>query len=192
MGLIAAVDGPNRDIYLSEETVDASIHPIDIYKELRSLRRTDESLRLFRPFLTGHGMDNKGDGKYTERYAKLWHGARIIPFNVSHTLTVVGVIITDDGQEGIACFDRFPLSPTVRVDINYAPQQVEVIIKTVSTGGALLSDERAKLMALPSALDNVTAVLNAAQTTPIHADTRKINDVPVKGAGTKVNPWGPL
>lgn len=36
------------------------------------------------------------------------------------------------------------------------------------------------------------AVLSAAQTTPIHADIRKVNGIEVDGAGTSGDPWGPV
>ena len=130
--LIDHIDGANRDIYLHADTVGASIHPIDVYKEYRALRRTDESLRKFAPLLSANGNDPKGGGKYTERYVIEHDGTRIIPYDVSHTLTITGVIITDDEQEGIACFDRTPLSSTTRVDINYVPPQVEVITVNIS------------------------------------------------------------
>lgn len=156
MPLVDHIDPANRDIYLSADTVGASIHPIDIYKEVRTLRRVTEALRQYMPFLAAKGNDPKGVGKATERYVILLNGARIIPYDVSHTLTVVGIIITDDGQEGIACFDRTPLSGTTRVDINYAPPQVEVI--TVSGGSGLSNDERVKLMSIPTAPTNASAV----------------------------------
>lgn len=35
------------------------------------------------------------------------------------------------------------------------------------------------------------AILAAAQTTPIHADVRKVNDITVDGGGTDANPWRP-
>ena len=127
MAVIDHIDGPNRDIYLSATTVGASVHPIDIYKEMRSLRRTDETLRPFDVFMEAKGNDLKGSGKYTERYVILKSGARIIPYDVSHELTITGTIITDDGQEGIACFDRTGLNINTVVDINYVPPQVEVI-----------------------------------------------------------------
>jgi len=148
MGLISHVDGINRDIYLSSDTVGAPIHPIDLYKELRTLRKVNEALRMFYPFLAAKGYDPKGGDKYTERYVVCLHGTRIIPYNVSHTITVVGTIITDDGQEGIACFDRTPLSPTTKVDINYVPPQVEVI--RVSVGSGLTAEEHGKLMSIPT------------------------------------------
>jgi hypothetical protein len=134
MALIDYIDGVNRDIYLHEDTVGASIHPIDIYKEYRTLRKDDETLRVWAPLMLAKGNDAKGSGKYTERYVVLLDGARIIPFDTDQTLTVVGTVITDDGQEGIACFDRLPLSGTTIVHINYVPPQVEVV--TISTGDA--------------------------------------------------------
>jgi len=156
MALIDHIDPIARDIYLSADTVGASIHPIDLYREARTLRRTVEALRMYPNFLTAKGNDDKGGGTATERYVVLLQGTRIIPYNVSHTLTVTGTIITDDGQSGIACFDRSPLSATTRVDINYVPPQVEVIM--VSGGSGLSSDERAKLLSIPTAPANAAAV----------------------------------
>ena len=135
MPLIDHIDGVNRDIYLSADTVGASIHPIDIYKEMRALRRTNESLRKFNLFLEAKGKDSKGSGKFTERFVRCLEGTRIVPYDTSHDLTVTGTIITDDGQEGNACFDRSPLAPTTTVNINYFPPQVEIIEVVVGGGG---------------------------------------------------------
>ena len=157
MAIIDHIDGPNRDIYLSADTVGATIYPIDIYKEMRTHRLNDESLRVFVLFLEAAGNVPKGSGKATERYVICKNGTRIIPYNTSHTLTVSGTIITDDGQEGISCFDRSPLSGTTVVDINYVPPQVEII--TITTGGsALTTEEHDKLMAIPADTDNANAV----------------------------------
>lgn len=132
MGLIQSINGSTRRIYLSSETVGQSIHPIDIYKEYRTLRRTNESLRKYSSFMRADGNVIKGGGKFTERYVTLLEGTKIVPYNVSHTLTITGTIITDDGQEGVFAFDRAPLSVNIFVDINYIPPQVEVI--KVETG----------------------------------------------------------
>ena len=144
MTVIGSIDGPNRDIYLHADTAGASVHPIDIYKEMRTLRRTDESLRPYDVFLTAKGNDAKGSGKFTERYVICNSGTRIIPYDATHELTVIGTIITDDGQEGIACFDRTGLTPSVVVDINYVPPQVEIIVITPTVTQAdadLIADE---------------------------------------------------
>jgi hypothetical protein len=155
MAVIDHIDGPNRDIYLSADTVGTTFYPIDAYKEMRALRASDEDLRKFKLFMQAKGNDPKGGGKYTERYVVLLNGTRIIPYNVSHSLTVAGTVITDDGQEGIACFDRSPLSPTTIVDINYVPPQVEII--TVSSGSGLSTEEHNKLFAVPTAASNAAA-----------------------------------
>jgi len=136
MPLIDHIDGPNRDIYLHEDTLSMdTIHPIDIYKEMRTLRKNDEELRKYDVFLSAFGNIPKGPIKATERYVMCNSGARIIPCGVvSHALTIIGTIITDDGQEGVACFDRSTLPGSIEVDINYTPKQVEVITVEVSTG----------------------------------------------------------
>lgn len=128
MALISSIDPVTRRIYLSLATVGTTIHPIDIYKEMRTLRATDEALRPFDTFLKAYGNVSKGSGKYTERYVQTVQGTRIVPYDSSQELTINGTIITDDGFEGVSCFDRTLLSPTTVVDINYVPPQVEIIV----------------------------------------------------------------
>ena len=135
MALVASIDGPSRRIFLSADSVGVDVHPMDIYKEVRALRRLDESLRKFSVFLEGRGNDPKGAGAFTERFVRQLAGTRIVPFDASHTLKVTGTIITDDGQSGIACFDRSLLSVSTVVDIDYQPPQVEVIV--ISSGSGL-------------------------------------------------------
>lgn len=65
-------------------------------------------------------------------------GTKIVPYDTTHILSITGTIITDDGQEGIYCFDRSPLSATTSVSINYIPPQVEVI--TVNTGSGVTDE----------------------------------------------------
>lgn len=139
MTLIASIDGDTRRVFLHADTVGASVHPIDIYKEMRSLRRSSEVLRNYDLFMKASGNEAKGGGKFTERFVTLLLGTRIVPFDTSHELTITGTLITDDGTEGIAAFDRSSLSPTTVVDINYVPPQVEVI--TVTTGSGLDAEQ---------------------------------------------------
>ena len=134
MGVIDHIDGESRRIYLSIDTVNNDVHPIEIYKEMRALRAQDEELRKYDVFLTAYGNIPKGGGKATERYVQCNDGTRIIPYDTNHILTITGTLITDDGQEGVACIDRSTLSITSIVDINYVPPQVEVIT-VISTGG---------------------------------------------------------
>tara|TARA_R110002153_G_scaffold116569_1_gene260239 strand:- start:4216 stop:4731 length:516 start_codon:yes stop_codon:yes gene_type:complete len=134
MPLISHIDGETRRIFLSAETFNVSVNPIDIYKEMRTLRATDETLRSYSVFMSAFGNVNKGGGKATERYVVLNSGARIVLFDATGFITVSGTIITDDGQEGIACFNRELLSEGVEVDINYIPPQVEVITINIAGG----------------------------------------------------------
>lgn len=125
MAIIDNIDGPNRRIYLSADTKNSSVHPIDIYKEMRTFRQTDENLRKYDVFLSAFGNVPKGSGKATERYIRENDGTRIVPYDSDGYLTITGTIITDDGNEGINCFDRISL--VNQVDINYVPPQVEII-----------------------------------------------------------------
>jgi hypothetical protein len=133
MALIASIDGPNRRIYLSIDTVDADVHPMDVYKEMRTLRKDDEDLRKYDLFLSGEGKIPKIPGKFTERFVVCNSGTRIVPYDSSGIIKITGVIISDDGVEGRDCFDRTSLTPGVEVDIDYQPPQVEVI--EIVTGG---------------------------------------------------------
>lgn len=143
MAVIDYIDGPNRDIYLSSDTVSTDFEPMDAYKEMRALRRTDENLRKYDVFLQAKGYEPTGGGKFTARYVVQLEGTRFIPYGTSHELTVIGTVITDDGQSGVNCFDRGPLSPSVIVDINYIPPQVEII--ELGTSGLTPSESAALL-----------------------------------------------
>ncbi|MHA1197757.1 MAG: hypothetical protein ACTSQF_00170 [Candidatus Heimdallarchaeaceae archaeon] len=144
MAIIGYIDGLNRRIYLDVSTINTEIDPMDIYKEMRTLRRTDESLRNFDLFLSASGYESKGGGKFTAKLVKCLLGTRIVPYDYAtyHEITITGEIITDDGQSGIACFDRTPLTPGNTVDINYVPPQVEVIEVDVPTATEPLTEEQ--------------------------------------------------
>ena len=141
MPIIASIDGnvSPRLVYLHADTVGTTVNPIDIYKEMRTLRSVDESLRKFDLFMKASGNDTKGAGKFTERYVTLLN-TRIVPFNTNHVLTINGTLITDDGFEGIYAFDKSPLSSSTSVDIAYIPPQVEIII--ISTGSAVTTQDK--------------------------------------------------
>ena len=145
MVIIDHIDGPNRRIYLHADTVGNEVHPMDVYKEMRTLRRTDETLRKYDLFMSGEGnVKKKPDGsKRTERYVILLSGTLIVPYDTTHELTITGTVITDTGLEGPECFDRTPLTATSVVDINYVPPQVEVI--TIATGSGLTEAQDTKL-----------------------------------------------
>lgn len=135
MSLIDHIDGTTspRRVYLDASTIGTSVHPIDLYREMRSLRRTDETLRKFDLFMSAFGSVPKGGGKFTERYVRL-NDCRIIPFDTGHTITITGTLITDDGLEGVLAFDTSTLSSLTSVNINYVPPQVEVVTVAIGSG----------------------------------------------------------
>jgi hypothetical protein len=155
-------------------------HPVDdIYREVRYHRRNDESVRGVDMPVESSGNVPKGGGKFTPRLAIFKHGWRIAPADESHILKVLGEQITDDGQSGAAVLDMSLSSPGTNISVEYAPPDSEVI--TVSVGGNEYSLEQI-----------AAAILAAAQTTPLHADIRKVNNVTIKGTGVPVtDPWGP-
>lgn len=133
MPLVASTDYANKRIYLSIDSVGVNIQPVDIYKECRSERRLDESKRRFDPMISAFGNDPAGPTN-TPRFVDLANGVRIVPYNSSHVLSIVGALINrSEGLAGTDLFDRGPLSPGVEVDIDYQPPQVEIIY--VNQGG---------------------------------------------------------
>ena len=62
-----------------------------------------------------------------------------------------------------------------------------------ATSGSIQMDPNRiySVTGIPTANQNAAAILAAAQTTPIHADIRKVNNYSVNGEGTSTNPWGP-
>ena len=68
---------------------------------------------------------------------------------------------------------------TFQVNVNYTvPVQAQGISTSGSTG--------------PTAAEIATAILAAAQITPIHADARSIKGQAIGGNGTEGDPWGPV
>jgi hypothetical protein len=141
-------------------------HPVDdLYREVRALRRTDETLRVFPIPLVASGNVAKGGGKFTPRLVTFRNGWRVVPEDTSHVLNVTGEQITDDGQSGPACFDMTPLSATSKVIVQYEPPAAEVIV--VETGGGSgetdwTAQERAQILAALDASISSRAAAGAA------------------------------
>ena len=156
--MIDHIDAENRLIYLDDSTPNTEINPIDIYREIRQLRRTDETLRPYDMFMTYKGAEKKNpDGSNrTGRYGVLLGGTQIVPYDTSHSLTITGTLITDTGLEGTHCFNRSYLSDGVVVDIDYVPKQVEIIV--IHGGSGLSTEEHNKLFEVPTATENANAV----------------------------------
>lgn len=136
MPLIASENYTSKLIFLSADSVGVDLNPIDIYREHRERRRLNaNSERGFSPMVSAFGNEPAGPSN-TPRFTNLATGVRLVPFNTSHELSIVGALIsTADGLAGADLFDRTPLSVGVEVDINYAPPQVEII--EVNTGSGV-------------------------------------------------------
>jgi hypothetical protein len=133
MAVISSLDIVDKHIHLLSGVTE--YHPVDdIYKEVRALRRTDETLRVMDVPVTAAGFVDKGGGKYTPRYAIFNNGWRVVPFDESQVLNITGEQITDDGQSGAACLDLSELSAASKVLINYTPSEAEVIVITTGSG----------------------------------------------------------
>ena len=118
------IDGESRRIYLKEGVSD--FYPIeDIYHEYRHLRRTDENLRKWEPFLLAEGNISKGGGAFTPRYVMLLDGTKIIPFNESLQVNQLGDMITDNADVDPILYDVQYI--TVGKTIFIKPSEAETI-----------------------------------------------------------------
>lgn len=176
MPLVASIDYANRLIYLSAATMNVALDTMDVYKEVRALRRTAEGHRKFKPIIVAGGNIEKIAGQtYTPSYVQLLYGTRIIPYDTSHRITLVRDTFTDDGFAGRDCFDRAPLTAGVEVDIDVQVDKIEIV--RVATGG-----NEYTLTEISDATR--TAIFAQAQVTPIHSDMRKTNGTAIVGDGT--------
>lgn len=145
MPVIGSVDPSAKRIHLAAGVRE--YHPVDdLYRELRALRRTDESLRPFEMPLVASGNVAKGGGKSTPRLVTFRNGWKVVPEDVSHTLSVTGEQITDDGQSGPAAIDFAPLAATSKVVVQYEPPAAEII--EVETGSGVTPQDKADIARL--------------------------------------------
>lgn len=134
MALVQSVNYATKRIYLSAATMNTEIDTIDIYKEIRALRRVTEAHRNFKPMIVAGGNIEKIPGvSATPIYVQLLYGCRIVPYNQSHSLKVIRDTFTDDGVAGRDCFDRTGLSVGVVVNIDVDFPAIE-IRKITSSG----------------------------------------------------------
>lgn len=100
-------------------------HPVeDLYREMRFIRRVDESLRVMDVPISSFGNVAKGDGSATPRYIVLNDGWRIRPHKDTRNILVTGEILTSDGQSGAASMD---IPSDYEISVVYAPPTSEII-----------------------------------------------------------------
>jgi hypothetical protein len=86
--------------------------------------------------ILGGGNIQKTATTFTPKFVQLLFGCRIVPFDTSHTITLVRETFTDDNLSAEQVFDLSPLSPTTSVNILVNVPQVEVIAGNGGDGGA--------------------------------------------------------
>jgi hypothetical protein len=145
MALIASVDYAAKRVYLSAATVNTSLDTLDVYREVRALRRTTDAHRQFRPMIDAGGRIEKLPGVFTASYVRLLYGCRIVPHDAEHSLRITRDTFTDDGSAGRDCFDRSTLAAAVDIDVDFPAVEV----REIATGGV---DPGALAAALDAAL----------------------------------------
>ena len=115
-----------------------------------------------------------GGGLFIPPYYFLQSGWRVRPMEANQNLLIEGNLFVDGG--GVPVVSTLG---TFQVNVNYTvPVQAQGISTSGSTG--------------PTAAEIATAILAAAQITPIHADARSIKGQAIGGNGTEGDPWGPV
>lgn len=123
--VIDYIDGTNRRIYLRSGII--SFHPVDdIYKEIRNLRRLDESLRPFDMFVQAGGNLEKSPGNFTPRFLILRLGTKIVPAGDQQTMQILGEVFTDDPGD-TPVFDISTLPGGTNIFFDYTPSNAELI-----------------------------------------------------------------
>lgn len=117
------------------------------------------------------GGDDLGAGLSIPPYFFLQGAWRVRPLEASHNLTITGNLFVEGG--GVPVVSTLG---TYQVNVNYT---VPVQAQGISTSGATG----------PTAADIATAILAAAQLTPIFADARRMNGAVVQGDGSSANLW---
>lgn len=117
------------------------------------------------------GGDDLGAGLSIPPYFFLQGAWRVRPVEASHNLTITGNLFVEGG--GVPVVSTLG---TYQVNVNYT---VPVQAQGISTSGATG----------PTAADIATAILAAAQLTPIFADARRMNGAVVQGDGSSANLW---
>jgi len=163
--VIDRIDGPTRRIFLRAGV--RSFDPVDdIYKEVRNLRRLDETLRGYDMFVSAGGNIPRPGKPPTDRFLVLLLGTKIVPEDTSHTLAISGEMFTDDELDP-ETMDFSSLSPGVSVFVS------DTVTKSVLT--ELQAQQLANIDALATAQD------------PIITDTNtKVTDVQTKVTAMQV------
>lgn len=191
MTIIASIDSTTspRRIYLHSDTVGVAFQPMDAYKEMRTLRASDESLRAYDVYMTSQGNERTGPSTATPRRVRMENSV-FVPVNTDHVLTVIGEVITSFGGSGVSAFDRTPLDSNTTVDINYIPPQVEILY--VNTGSGVTTQDKldiasvvwassTRALTVSSGISQAQAAkIDAIPTNPLLTTDPRLNNMDIK------------
>ena len=191
MTIIASIDPTTspRRIYLHSDTVGIPFQPMDAYKEMRTLRATDETLRHYDVYMTSQGNEPTGPSTATPRRVRMENSV-FVPANTDHILTVIGEVITSAGGSGVSAFDRTPLDLNTTVDINYIPPQVEILY--INTGSGVTTQDKldiasgvwassTRALTVSSGMSPaIEAKINAIPTNPLLATDHRLDNIDIK------------
>jgi len=144
MTTVSSINYDAKRIYLHLDTVDTDLDTMDIYREVRVLRRTNENHRKYDPIIVAGGNIAKIAGVfYTPSYVQLLNGCRIVPYDgVDHTIRLIRDTFTDDGYSGVDCFDRSGIYYNVNIDIDFP--EIEIVV--IQGGSGLSTEQNTQLM----------------------------------------------
>lgn len=161
-------DPANRRIILDSATVTAT----ELYSRSCDWLATGDNAKYGMVFRQV-GADDLGGGLSIPPYFFLQGAWRVRPMESNHNLTVTGNLFVEGG--GVPVVQTLG---TYQVNVNYTvPVQAQGISTSGSTG--------------PTAAEIATAILAAAQITPIHSDMQRVRGQGLIGNGSEADPWNP-
>lgn len=141
MTVVSHINWETRKIYLKQWVTTFS--PVeDIYKEVREMCRTDDSLQKREEFITAWWNIPKGWWKATPRYAVLMQGCKIVPYDEAGDMTVDWEIITDNPDVDPTIFDLSEMTQVIK--LFFKPVDAEIIY--ITSWSWLSTEEHNKLM----------------------------------------------
>lgn len=162
---VASVDYDLKRIYLHADTVTNGFDAVLAYFEVNILRSFNVNNEQFRrhPYLGAEGNIKKTTTTNTPRFAWQKTQWRYVPYDqVTHRLSLKCEIVSEDEITDADVFDFSGLSVNVHIDKDY--KQVEII--TVVNETILTPEESGKLMSIPTAEENATAILDIDPSCP--------------------------
>jgi cephalosporin-C deacetylase-like acetyl esterase len=164
-----AFDGATKIITLD----DASVSAAEIWSRWADWHSEADNAKWPLAFRQVGG-DDLGSGLSIPPYYFLLNGWRVRPMEANHSLVITGNLFVDGG--GV------PVVNTIGAFNVSAQYTVPVQAQGIATGGSTG----------PTASEIAAAVLAAAALAPILSDIRKVNNLPIDGAGTEADPFGPV